>query len=300
MNKTLESGSLKVLASYAMWGILPLFWKALKHVDARLVLAHRICWALLFTSLLLLLLRQGGATWRALRTPARLGSLLGASLLISCNWWLYIWAVGHGRILESAFGYYINPLMSVLLGMAFHRERLTRAQAWTFALALMGVMIMGLGMGSFPWVALGLATTFALYGFLKKQAATPALNGLQAETLLSLPLALAFLLPAAQTTHSLWGLASLDLRTVSLLAAAGPLTVVPLWLFASGARKVTMTQLGFYQYLSPTLGFLIGLLIFHEPLNPLRLVAFSFIWVALGVFLAAEWRKTRLEPGQAS
>jgi len=283
-----KGGTLLVLAAYGLWGILPIYWKALAPMAASTILAHRILWALIFTSVLVVVLRQGRTLVPVLKDPRQLGTVAAAALLISLNWWLYIWAVAHDRILETAFGYYLTPLVSMLLGLGFQKERLTSFQAAAFGLAGAGAAIMAAGLHGVPWISLWLCLSFGIYGLLKKRAALPALAGLQLETLLSLPLALALLVPAALQHGSVWGVASPSLLVQFLAAFAGPATAIPLWLFAAGAKRITMVRLGFAQYLSPTLSLLVGLLIYHEPFGPLKAVAFGCIWIALAVFMVGE------------
>jgi chloramphenicol-sensitive protein RarD len=277
-----------VLAAYGLWGILPIYWKALAPMAAGTILAHRILWALIFTTLLVVVLRQGRTLVPVLKDPRQLGTVAAAALLIALNWWLYIWAVSHDRILETAFGYYLTPLVSMLLGLAFQKERLTSFQAAAFSLAGVGAAIMAAGLRGIPWISLCLCLSFGIYGLLKKRAALPALVGLQLETLLSLPLALALLVPAALQHGSIWGVASPSLQVQFLAVFAGPATAIPLWLFAAGAKRITMVRLGFAQYLSPTLSLLVGLFIYHEPFGPLKALAFGCIWTALAVFMVGE------------
>lgn len=284
----MRSGTLKVLAAYGMWGVLPIYWKVLEFLPSGVILAHRIIWALAFTAVLVPLLGQGRELRQTFLDRRVLNSMVVAALLISFNWWLYIWAVINGRILESAFGYYTTPIVSVLLGIFFQKERLTRSQKMAFGLAGIGVATMAAGLGGVPWVSLALCTSFGIYGLIKKRATVPPLPGLLAETLLSLPLALALLAPAALRAASAWGTPAPSLGMKLFCLGAGPATAVPLWLFASGARRITMVRLGFAQYLSPTLSFLVGLFLYHEPFGPLRALAFVFIWSALAVFMIGE------------
>lgn len=286
---SMAGGTGMVLAAYALWGVLPIYWKALGHLPSGAILAHRIIWALATTSLLLTVGRQWRATGEALLSRATLGPLVLSALLISLNWWLYIWAVNHERIVEASFGYYINPLVSVALGVMVQKERLARPQILAFGLASVGVLIMGFGLGRVPLVSLTLSLSFGLYGLLKKRAAIPALTGLQLETLFSVPLALILLLPHPMP----WGVAAPSPGTLWLLILAGPATAIPLWLFGAGARRITMVRLGFAQYLSPTISLLIGVFLYHEPLGAVKTAAFACIWAALGVFMTAEVMKRK-------
>lgn len=281
MDKTTR-GTWFTAGSYVLWGLLPLYWKALQAVPPELVLAHRIVWALVFTTTLALFLRLGAEVRSLFADRNKTIRMAGAALLISFNWWLYIWAITSGHVIESALGYYINPLVSVLLGIFFLKERLTRAQTAAFSLAAAGVVVMAFGVGRVPFVALGLALSFGFYGLLKKQAPVSALASLQVETLFSLPLALVLLFLTGQPGP--FGSASPDWTTVVLLVVAGPVTAVPLWLFGAGARLIPLVRIGFLQYISPTINLLLGLFLFRETFGPWQAGAFVCIWTALVLF----------------
>lgn len=270
-----------------LWGLLPLYWKALSHVGAEVVLAHRIVWALVFTTALVLVLRLGPELRSVFTQGRRVARLVGAAALISVNWWLYIWAIDAGHVVEAALGYYINPLVSVLLGLVFLKERLTRLQTGAFVLAALGVVVMTVGVGRVPYVALGLALSFGFYGLLKKQQSVSSLASLQLETLFSLPLAVVLLLPAA----GFFGSANPDAATIALLVLAGPVTAVPLWLFGAGARLIPLARVGFLQYLSPTITLLLGLFLFRETFDLWRAAAFVCIWTALVLYSLDSWRR---------
>jgi chloramphenicol-sensitive protein RarD len=284
-----RQGLLQGFFAYVMWGLLPLYWKALSSFSAEVILAHRILWALVLTAGLVLVLRQEKETWSVLRSPRKLVAMIGAAALISVNWWLYIWAVGNGFLVESALGYFINPLVSVVLGIVFLKEKLTGWQTAAFVLAAAGVAVMAWGIGHIPWIALGLAFSFGFYGLFKKQAPVPSLVSLQLETLFSSPLVLIFLLPTA----GFWGTANPEAWQIALLVIAGPVTVLPLWLFGSAARKITLAQIGFLQYVSPTLNLVIGIFVFHEHFDANKALAFALIWGALALFTVGEWRKRK-------
>lgn len=281
-------GTVLATASYALWGLLPLYWKALSGVPASLVLAHRIVWALIFTGTLVTAFRLGAEVRSIFGDRKKLVRMIGAAALISVNWWLYIWAIDAGFVVESALGYYINPLVSVVLGVVFLREKLTRGQALAFGLAAAGVLVLSLGVGHFPFVSIGLALSFGFYGLLKKQATVSALVSLQLETLLSLPLAVALIILSPQ---GLWGSPEPTVFTVVLLVVAGPVTALPLWLFGAGARLIPMARLGFLQYLSPTITLALGIWVFHESFDSWRALAFGAIWLALLIFTLDSWRR---------
>ena len=288
MSRPLSRGTWLVASSYALWGLLPLYWKALEGVDAQVVLAHRILWALVFTTVLVVVLRSGKEVLGLFRDRRKVLRMVGAAALISVNWWLYIWAIDAGHVVEAALGYYINPLLSVLLGILFLKEKLTKLQGAAFALAAVGVVVMALGVGRIPYVALGLAFSFGFYGLLKKQAPVGALASLQIETLFSLPLAVVLLLPS----QGVFG-PNPGWSTVLLLILAGPVTAVPLWLFGSGARLIPLTRVGFLQYISPTINLALGLWVFHESFDFWRVGAFVCIWIALVLFTIDTARRSR-------
>jgi len=281
-------------ASYVMWGSLPLYWKALGAVTPEVVLAHRIVWALVFTTTLVLFLKLGAEVKSVFADRNKTIRMIGAALLISFNWWLYIWAINSGHVVESALGYYINPLVSVLLGIFFYRERLSHAQKVAFALATVGVVVMAIGVGRVPFIALGLALSFGFYGLMKKQASVSALASLQLETLFSLPLALGLLVFASPT--GLFGTAVPEGGLIVLLVLAGPVTAIPLWLFGAGARLIPLARLGFLQYISPTINLILGLFVFHEAFGLWQAGAFACIWAALALYTFDTIRNARRKP----
>jgi len=282
MNRDVTRGTWMAAASYVLWGSLPLYWKALEGVSAEMVLAHRIVWALVFTTTLVLFLKLGAEVRSVFAHRTKTIRMIGAALLISFNWWLYIWAIDAGHVVETALGYYINPLVSVVLGLVFLKEKLTRAQTIAFVLAGVGVIVMAVGVGRVPFIALGLALSFGFYGLLKKQAPVGALASLQIETLFSLPLALGLLFFSG--SPGFFGSASPSWWQVTLLVVAGPVTALPLWLFGAGARLIPLARIGFLQYISPTINLALGLFVFHETFGPWQAGAFACIWTALVLY----------------
>jgi chloramphenicol-sensitive protein RarD len=281
MNKG-NTGIFYGAGAYLLWGLLPIFWKALHHVPALEILAHRMVWSLVFVVALLAL--QGhwrwlGATFRNWRV---LLTFTLSALLLSLNWFIYIWAVNAGYIVETSLGYFINPLVNVLLGTLFLKERLRPWQAAAIAVALVGVLYLTLHYGALPWIALTLAGSFGVYGLLRKTAPLSSLEGLTLETLLLFVPALAYLLWLAGAGRGVFG--HTDLSTMLLLAGSGVATALPLLLFASGARRVTLTLMGILQYIAPTMQFLIGVFVYHESLSSERLIGFSLIWLALAIY----------------
>ena len=268
-------------AAYLLWGVFPIYFKALQHVAPLEILGHRIVWSLAVCAVLLLALRR--LQWLAdlRRQPRVLAWFAASSVLVAANWFVYIWAVNAGRVVDASLGYFINPLVNVLIGAAFLHERLRRAQWIAVGVAAAGVAWLTWQAGAVPWVGLVLALTFGIYGLLRKTAALGAIEGLSLETLLLAPLAAAYLLWLADRGAS--GFVDGDATTRLLLFAAGPVTAVPLLLFAAGARRIPFSTLGLLQYLGPSLQLLIGVWLYHEPFAE-RAPGYVLIWIALAVF----------------
>jgi chloramphenicol-sensitive protein RarD len=278
------SGILASAAAFLIWGLSPAYWKCLAPVPATQIILHRIVWSFLLLLPLLAVQRRWREFTRALGHLPILSILTASALLLCANWFIYIWAVNNGHILQASLGYYINPLVNVFLGMVFLKERLRRAQILALVLAGSGVFYLTLTYGVFPWIALSLALSFGSYGLIRKVAPVAALPGLAVETLiLSIPAALLLI-----HLHRTGGGAFLNLGTGIdlLLAGTAPLTAVPLLLFTLGARKISLTTLGFIQYLAPTGMFLLGVWVYHEPFSHVQAVTFGLIWAALGIFSA--------------
>ena len=279
------------IIAYLIWGLFPLYFKAIQSVPATEIISHRAIWSALFGALLLMAWKHPG-WWRELRdNPRRLAVLTGSGLLIASNWLVYVWAVNNERMLEASLGYYINPLVNVLLGMLLLGERLRRLQWLAVALAALGVLQQLWQVGSIPWVSLMLALTFGFYGLIRKQAPVAALPGLVVETWLLLPLAIGWLLlhPAAVSAQpAFWGT-----REAFWLIAAGPITLVPLLCFNAAARHLPYTTLGFLQYIAPTLVLLLAVFVYGEPLEPSKLLAFVCIWAGLVVYSLDIWLSLR-------
>ena len=282
--------------AYGSWGFMPAYIKAVRSVPILEVLSHRVFWA--FLLLLALCWRQGelGTIRAAIRTPRTLALLAGSTTAIAVNWLAYIWAVANGHVLESSLGYFINPLVNVLFGVAILGESLDRPVRIAVGVAATGVLWMTIRGGHVPWVAFTLATSFGLYGLLRKLAPVGGLAGLTIETALLSPLAGGYIAWAAATGRSgfLAGQPSID----ALLLLAGPVTAVPLLFFAGAARRLPLSTLGFLQYLSPSLQFLLAVFLYREALDRPRLVAFVFIWAALAIFAVDTARRTRLPAGR--
>ncbi len=275
------SGLAFALAAYVTWGLVPVYFRALSGVPPFEILANRIAWSVPILFLLVAALGR----WEEVRRPlasARALLLVGATtLLIGLNWLVYIWAVDQGRVLEASLGYFVNPLVNVVLGVVFLRESLSRPQILAVTLAGAGVLWLVLGYGRFPWISLTLATTFGLYGLLRKSAGIGAVTGLFAETALIAPAALAYLgIGAAAGTGAFGG----GWRTSLLLAAAGAITAVPLVWFALAVRRLRLSTMGFLQYLAPSLQFALAVWLYREPFTRSHLVTFGFIWTSLALY----------------
>lgn len=278
----MQRGILYAAGAYTAWGLLPIFWKALGHVPALEILANRVLWALVVALVLGSL--RGRWVWLgpALRNRRILATFTLSAALLAFNWGLYIWAVNDGHVVETSLGYFINPLVNVLLGVVVLRERLRIGQGVAIGLALLGVLYLTFTYGSPPWIALILAGSFGIYGLLRKTAALASLEGFTLETLVMVLPALIFLI--ATEINGGGALFHADLSTNLLLIGSGLITAVPLLLFAAGARLVTMTTLGLLQYIAPTLQFSLGVLVYGESLTPQRLLGFSLVWIALAIY----------------
>ena len=271
--------------AFFCWGLFPLYFHAIGEVPALEILAHRMLWSLLFLGLVLTARQQWKWLPQVLRNPRVLGSFVASALLLTANWFVYIWSVNNGHVIDASLGYFINPLVNVLLGLLVLKEKLRRGQWFAIAVAASGVLWLTWSAGQLPWIALILGVTFGGYGLLRKTAALAALEGLSLETMLLFPLALVYVLWLTLHGQNTFINTPYD-GTRWLLAAAGPITAIPLVMFAAGARKIPMSVLGLLQYLSPTMQALLGVWVFHETFPPARLIGFVIIWAALGLYVA--------------
>ncbi|MBS0217580.1 MAG: EamA family transporter RarD [Proteobacteria bacterium] len=280
-DREMARGTWMAIASFVLWGVMPLYWHALKSVPSLAIVLQRILWSALFVGAFLFW-RDGRGWLRNVLAQPRLRMMLAASgMLIAFNWGLYIWAVNAGHVVETALGYFINPLLNVLIGVVFLRERLRPLQWLSVAIAGMGVLWLTFNYGRLPWIALALAGSFALYGLIRKLAAVDSVSGLGVEgAYLFLP-ALAML--AWQAGHGGIGFGQGGWIT-SLLVLSGIVTALPLVGFAYAVRRVPLTTIGLMQYIAPTLQFLLGVFVFHEAFDGARLIGFALIWIALTLF----------------
>ena len=276
------AGVLSGLGCFTLWGLFPIYFNLLRHVPTLGTLAHRILGSAVLLLALVLARKQGSVLLATFRNGRHLGFYLLTALLISSNWLLYIWAVQTDRILEASLGYYINPLVNVVLGVLFLRERLNSRQWGAVAIAGAGVLTMVLGHGVLPWISLTLALSFGGYGLLRKKAGHAAMLGLCMETMLMAPIALLFLTVLA--VRGAGALGMLDGRIDLLLLAAGPITVAPLLLFLQATQRLRLSTVGLIQYLTPTLQFLLAIVVYREPFTRIHLMAFGCIWLALALY----------------
>lgn len=281
----MSSGILYGLSAYVLWGMFPLFFKQLQAASAIEVVLHRMVWSLVFVLIVLAVLRRWSWLGDVRRSPALLGKFAVSALLLAGNWLSYVWAVNNGHVLDASLGYFILPLINVALGFIFLHERPRKAQWVAFALAATGVLWMAVQSGHVPWLALLIAMTFGFYGLMRKTATLGALEGMSLETMLLAPLAVVALLWAGPSgPGSQWP--AHDAHTWLFFLLSGPVTAIPLLLFAAGARRVPLSTMGFLQYITPSILALMGVFLYGEPFAGPRAVGFVFIWVALALYTA--------------
>jgi len=275
----MNKGYLAAFAAYLFWGLSPLYWKVVASVPAIEVVGVRVIWAVPFLLLLLFIRRDFSILRIFWQSPWKYKGYLLTPFLLAVNWLVWIWSVSNGYVVDASLGYFINPLINVVMGVVLLHEHLRRTQWISLFLALVGVLYLTLNYGQFPWIALTLACTFALYGYIRKTAALGAVNGLTVE--ISVLLVPSIMLVMYLNSSGTLMLPSLDLEMHLWLSLAGVITVFPLSIFAYGARKIPYSTLGFIQYIAPTLQFLLGVYLFKEEFSDDKLIGFSFIWLAL-------------------
>ncbi|AQY50615.1 permease [Listeria weihenstephanensis] len=276
-------GILAAVMAYIIWGVLPLYWKMAGDVPASEILAYRIIWSFVFMVVIIAILGKTREVWTEiisiLKRPRLLLAITIASVLITANWFIFIFTVNDGHVISASLGYYINPLVNVLLATVFLKEKLSRGEALAVLSAAIGVLILAIHQGVFPWAAISMAVTFGLYGLIKKLVPISVWGGLTIETLIMTPFALIFLLFFAQDAFMKFGL-----DTNLVLFGAGVVTAIPLLLFATSAKRISYVMLGFIQYIGPTLMLILGVFVFHEAFDSTQFIAFLFIWAALLIF----------------
>jgi chloramphenicol-sensitive protein RarD len=279
-----RTGILAGIGAYVIWGLVPIFFKQMATVPAVEIIAHRVVWAMLLMTALLGAGRGFADAWRVVRIPAQLARIALASALVISNWLIFVWGVNNGRIVETSLGYFILPLVNVALGVLVLKERMRRLQWLAVLCAAIGVAIEATRADGLPWIALALAGTFGIYGLLRKQLPLDAASGLFLETVCLMPPALAWLGWLAWSGQGHFGAGGALAGSDLLLIATGPVTAIPLLLFAIAARRLPLSRIAFLQYLAPTLSFLIGVLLYGEALDMQRMLSLAAIWVGLAVY----------------
>ncbi|CQR57384.1 EamA family transporter RarD [Paenibacillus riograndensis] len=288
----MNNGLLNAIIAYIMWGVLPLYWKLFDNVPAGEILSHRVVWSFVFMGILITIQRRWGDMKRIAANRTHLQSLAASGLLIAVNWLIFIWAVNNGHVVETSLGYYLNPLLNVLLAVVFLHEKPNRGQWIAIAIAGAAVLIIAIDYGRFPWIAISLASSFGLYGLAKKKTVQVASVGLLSETAVVLPIALGYwiyLAAAGQSTA--W---TLPPSFFVELLLSGVVTALPLLFFARAAARMSLSTLGFVQYIGPTIMLLLSVFVFKETVSPVLLVGFALIWTALVVYAVSSVRGTKL------
>lgn len=292
-----RSGIAAAFGCYLCWGLFPLYWIPLQQVPAMQILGHRMVWSALLIVGILAWRRHWQWLLPVWRQPRQLGVFALSASLLACNWLTFIWAVNNGHVIEASLGYFVNPLVNILLGRMVLGERLNRIQLAAISVSVAGVAWLTWQVGSLPWIALVLAGTFGVYGLMRKMAPMASLEGLALETFLLFPVALGGLLWVEWQGQGVFGHAPLAIDW--LLVGTGAVTTIPLLLFAAAARRLTLTTLGFFQYLAPSIQFFIGLTVFREPFDAQRLVGFGLIWCALLIYSMPALARLVRRPGRA-
>ncbi|MBC2458458.1 EamA family transporter RarD [Clostridium beijerinckii] len=272
-------GVLYAVSAYVLWGILPIYWKFVDSVSPMEILCNRIVWAFIFTILIIIVTKQWNELKFIVKDKKQMFNIFIASILIAINWGLYIWAVNSNRIVDASLGYYINPLLAVLLGVVIYKEKLSYWTGGALFIALIGVIIKTVQYGKIPWVSLGLAISFGLYGAIKKSVKANSIIGLTLEAAMLTPIAAAYM--AFRHISGVGAFKTEGTLVICLLIGAGVVTAIPLLLFASGARRLPLSLIGFTQYISPTISLIIGIFMYNEGFTTVDMIAFGFIWVAL-------------------
>lgn len=288
----MNSGLINAIIAYIMWGVLPLYWKLFDGVPAGEILSHRVVWSFVFMGILVALQRRWGDMKRIAASRKLLLPLAASGLLIAANWLIFIWAVNNDHVVETSLGYYLNPLLNVLLAVVFLREKPNRGHWLAIAVAGVAVLIIAIDYGRFPWIAIALAASFSLYGFAKKKIAQDASAGLLSETAVVLPIALGYwiyLAAAGKTT--VW---TLPASTLVELLLSGVVTALPLLFFARAAARMALSALGFVQYIGPTIMLVLSVFVFKEAVSPVVLAGFVLIWTALVIYAASSIRGARV------
>jgi chloramphenicol-sensitive protein RarD len=280
---------LSAVMAFGLWGVLPVYWKQIGHLGSDVALAQRVVWTMATVLPLLMLRGEWAGFLRSLRDLTLIRAHAWSAFLLAINWGVFVWAAQHGRIIDCSLGYFINPLLNMLIGSRLFGERLSTLQKLSIASAACGVATQIVLVGRFPWIGLLLAGSFALYGLARRQSPLGSLPGLGVETIVGIPVAAVFLIWSAQNGVSIWGTASA--QDLALIIGLGIITTIPLLGFAHGARQLPFALLGVLQFLAPTGQFLVGALVYHEPVGAAALVSFGLIWTGVALFCGDLWRK---------
>lgn len=285
-----KSGIFYALAAFGLWAIAPMYFKAMSFIPPTEILAHRIIWSCLIVFVLIIAMGKTGKVKAVFKSKKAVLYMAISTVLIGLNWGTFIWAIANNKLLSASLGYYINPLISIVLGMIFFKEKLDRVRKAAVALCVIAVLFEVINFGSLPWIALLLAMTFGFYGLVRKKVAVDSFTGMAVETVLLLPISLIYLFSIHTQTSNMFENPSL---TNWLLFAAGPITMVPLMFFGAAANRVSLTTLGFFQYIGPSGMFILAVFLYDEPLAPAKLITFGLIWTALALLIFDSVRKLR-------
>jgi chloramphenicol-sensitive protein RarD len=280
--QTNRNGIWYAISAYIAWGILPLYWHYIDGISPLQILSHRIFWSFLFVTLLITITKQWPQVKQVFSSWKTILSIVGCSVFLSANWFIYIWAVINGYVIETSLGYYINPLISIAFGTIVFRERLDKWQWIALSFAIIGVVVQTVEFGQIPWIALSLALTFAIYGLFKKLIKVEAMISLALETMMVTPFAIGYLFFVEGSGQGTIGHA--PIFVIFLLICSGIITTLPLLWFANGAKRISLSTMGFLQYLGPTMTLILGVFFFHEQFTKTDLISFGFIWLALVVY----------------
>jgi chloramphenicol-sensitive protein RarD len=294
----MNKGVLAGIGAYTLWGLFPIYWRLLEQVPATEILAHRIVWSLAFIALILVLQKDLQWLKPVIHNRRTMVIYTLAAILLSINWFTYIWAVNAGYVVEASLGYFINPLVNFLLGVIFFKEKLRGGQVAAVVLAVLGVVYLTVSYGSLPWISLVLAFSFGSYGLIKKTASLESMHGFSLETAVLFLPALGFLL--YRGASGVGAFMQQGTATTLLLILAGPVTSIPLVMFGYAARSIPLSMLGFIQYITPTLQFMLGVFVYNEPFPIARLVGFSMIWLALLLYSIESVRFIRRQKADLS
>lgn len=288
-----QKGVIYAVGAFTIWGLNPIYFRMIRQVSTTEIIAHRVVWMIILLLLAVALTRRWGVLKGYLTNRGLMGMMVITAILIGTNWLAFTWAVTHDRVLHTSMGYFINPLCNVFLGMVFLRERLRPGQAFSVILAGIGVGYMIIQHGSLPWIAIILPITFGTYGLLRKQIQIDAFNGLLLEAIILTPIALAYLLYLFTQNEFVFLQEGTGFKL--LIMFSGPITIAPLMLFAAGVKRIPLSTVGVFQYIGPSLTFLLGVFAFREPFDSVQLVTFCFIWVSLIIFTIEGLRYSRKE-----